>query len=72
MGRNNLTIKYMNWTHCQKEQGRRRSAVFKNTDGMLFLSIDDKSAEDVLFSVFQEKKNYLPALKTSMWGFLLL
>jgi hypothetical protein len=33
MGRNNLTIKYMNWTHCQKKQGRRRSAVFKNTDG---------------------------------------
>jgi hypothetical protein len=39
---------------------------------LLFLSIDDKSAEDILLSVFQEKKNYLPALKTSVGGLLLL
>jgi hypothetical protein len=39
---------------------------------LLLLSIDDRSAEDIPLSVFQEKKNYLPALKTSIWGLLLL
>jgi hypothetical protein len=87
MGRNNLT-KYMSWTHCQKKEGRRRSVVFKNADGsagtwmvaqpelviwaLLFLLIDDRSAEDILLSLFQEKKNYFPALKSSVWGLLLL
>jgi hypothetical protein len=88
IGRNNLTIKYMNWTNCQKKQSRRRSAVFKNADGsagtwmlaqpglviwaLLYLSIDGRSVGDIRLSVFQEKKNYHPALKTSLRGFLLL